>query len=86
MSRVGLAWVQEILMSELKRNPVFQFASGPQSGGIASPFIDESQPWKTQELRRSLAAMAGDANTGCDPYNTIGTRAIKPLLKDQSTP
>ena len=65
-------------MSELKRNPDFQFSAGSKQAGPQEPGIDESQPRQTLEVRRAMDLLDGAQDNGCDPYNTLGTRPIRP--------
>jgi hypothetical protein len=64
-------------MSQLKRNTEFHFAASEKPADEQSPGIDQSQPWKTLEMKRALAAWQSGEDAGCDPYNTIGSRAIR---------
>lgn len=65
-------------MSELKRNADFQFGGGDRSKDSSGPGIEESQPRQTLEVKRAMALWAGNQESGCDPYNAVGARAIKP--------
>jgi hypothetical protein len=65
-------------MSDLKRNPDFQFGTGSKSAGSSATAIDESQPRQTLEWKRAMDMLDADRDNGCDPYNTIGTRRIRP--------
>lgn len=65
-------------MSDLKRNPEFQFAAGSKLVGTDQPGIEESQPRQTLEVKRAMDLLDAAQDNGCDPYNTLGTRPIRP--------
>lgn len=64
-------------MSELKRNADFATGSGGAKPSAGAAGIDESQPWRTAEMRQALAGWDPAADAGFDPYNHVGTQARK---------
>lgn len=63
-------------MSELKRNA--DFAQGHPARKTPAAGIDESQPWRTADMQQAMERWAVSADAGFDPYNHVGTSAIKP--------
>jgi hypothetical protein len=63
-------------MSDLKRKTDFQFGNRGKSGP-STPGIEDSQPRQTLEVKRATEFLDAAHDTGCDPYNTIGTRPIR---------
>lgn len=65
-------------MSDLKRNADFQFGGGRKPAGSPTPGIEDSQPRQTLEVKRAMDLLDAAHDNGCDPYNTLGTRPIRP--------
>jgi hypothetical protein len=65
-------------MSESKRsNAEFQRPAYAATGA-AHAGIEESQPRQTLELKRAMELWNGGNESGGDPYNAVGRRAISP--------
>lgn len=65
-------------MPEPKRNTDFPVNAAPAPGTRTIPGIEESQPWRTADMQRALERWTGDAEAGFDPYNHVGSQALKP--------
>lgn len=64
-------------MSDQKRNTDFTLDGRAVPLAKVAAGIEESQPWRAPDREKALSMWKDGQNAGCDPYNSVGTRAYK---------